>query len=52
MDFSHIQPSVNYTIHKLTEVADLEGSLSICELSLTFAQEAELLRLLEKLSKP
>lgn len=62
VNFSHIQPLVNYTIHKLTEIAesksplvavkrDLEGRLSTCELNLTPAQENQLLRLLENYIK-
>ena len=62
VNFSHIQPSVNYTTHKLTEIAesksplialkrDLEGRLSTCKINLTPAQENQLLRLLENYIK-
>ena len=59
VNFSHIQPSISYTNHKLTEIGDsmfpitahkkdLEGRLSTCEVNLSTAQENQLSSLLEK----
>lgn len=59
LNFSHIEPSIAYTTHKLTEIADskspiaalkkdLEGRLSTCELHLTDPQENQLTGLLNK----
>lgn len=59
VNFSHIQPSINYTLHKLTEIVDfkssitalkkdLDGRLSISELTLTSATENQLSNLLGK----
>ena len=59
LNFSHIEPSIAYTTHKLTEIADsksaiaalkkdLEGCLSTCELHLTDPQENQLTGLLNK----
>lgn len=59
VNFSHIQPSINYTLQKLTEIADskspitalrtdLEGRLSISGVNLTTATETLLSNLLTK----
>lgn len=59
VNFSHIQPSINYTTTKLTEISeskapitalkrDLEGRLSSCDISLSTATENLLSNLLEK----